>query len=35
MLSDTPGKAMCRDMGYLEYLKRSVDFRLEREKERD
>jgi len=34
-LSDTPGKAMCRDMGYLEYLKRSVDFRLEREKERD
>ena len=31
-LSDTPGKAMCRDENYLEYLKRSVDFRLEREK---
>ena len=33
-LSDTPGKAMCRDENYLEYLKRSVAFRLEREKER-
>ena len=33
-LSDTPGKAMCRDGGYLEYLKRSVDFRLEREKDK-
>ena len=32
-LSDTPGKAMCRDTEYLEYLKRSVDFRLEREKQ--
>ena len=32
-LSDTPGKAMCRDMDYLEYLKRSVVFRLQREKE--
>ena len=32
-LSDTPGKAMCRDPQYLEYLKRSVDFRLNREKE--
>ena len=32
-LSDTPGKAMCRDMDYLEYLKRSVAFRLDREKE--
>ncbi|MCR4708089.1 MAG: nicotinate phosphoribosyltransferase [Clostridiales bacterium] len=32
-LSDTPGKAMCRDMNYLEYLKRSVAFRMEREKE--
>jgi len=32
-LSDTPGKAMCRDEEYLEYLKRSVDFRLKREKE--
>ena len=32
-LSDTPGKAMCRDADYLEYLKRSVAFRLNREKE--
>lgn len=31
-LSDTPGKAMCRDAEYLEYLKRSVNFRLNREK---
>lgn len=31
-ISDTPGKAMCRDAEYLEYLKRSVDFRLKREK---
>ena len=30
-LSDTPGKAMCRDEEYLEYLKRSVAFRLDRE----
>ena len=30
-LSDTPGKAMCRDAEYLEYLRRSVDFRLKRE----
>ena len=30
-LSDDPGKAMCRDSAYLEYLKRSVDFRLHRE----
>ncbi|MBQ5969276.1 MAG: nicotinate phosphoribosyltransferase [Clostridia bacterium] len=30
-LSDDPGKAMCRDTEYLEYLKRSVDFRLHRE----
>ena len=30
-LSDAPGKAMCRDEGYLEYLKRSVAFRLDRE----
>ena len=30
-LSDTPGKAMCRDEHYLDYLKRSVAFRLERE----
>lgn len=31
-LSDTPEKAMCRDSEYLEYLKRSVKFRIEREK---
>ncbi|MBQ3900976.1 MAG: nicotinate phosphoribosyltransferase [Clostridia bacterium] len=31
-ISDAPGKAMCRDPEYLEYLKRSVAFRLEREK---
>ena len=31
-LSDSPGKAMCRDEDYLEYLKRSVEFRLNREK---
>ena len=30
-LSDTPGKAMCRDPQYLDYLKRSVEFRLQRE----
>ena len=30
-LSDTSGKAMCMDEGYLEYLRRSVDFRLHRE----
>ena len=30
-LSDTPGKAMCRDMDYLDYLKRSVAFRINRE----
>ncbi len=29
-LSDAVGKAMCRDDEYLEYLQRSVDFRLER-----
>ena len=32
-LSDTPGKAMCRDAAYLEYLKRSVDFRIRRSRE--
>ncbi|MBQ7849006.1 MAG: nicotinate phosphoribosyltransferase [Clostridia bacterium] len=32
-LSDNPGKSMCRDDDYLEYLRRSVDFRLRREKE--
>ena len=31
-LSDTPGKAMCMDEEYLEYLKRSVAFRIDREK---
>lgn len=31
-LSDTPSKSMCRDEEYLEYLKRSVDFRLNRGK---
>ena len=31
-LSDTPGKAMCRDAEYLRYLKESVAFRLDREK---
>lgn len=30
-LSDTPGKAMCRDSEYLEYLKSSVAFRIKRE----
>ena len=29
-LSDTPGKSMCRDQEYLEYLRRSVEFRLTR-----
>lgn len=27
-ISDTPGKAMCQDGGYLEYLKSAVDYRL-------
>ena len=31
-LSDTPGKAMCKDPYYLKYLKDSVTFRLHREK---
>ena len=31
-LSDSPEKAMCPDEEYLEYLKRSVAFRMEREK---
>ena len=30
-LSDSPGKAMCDDPEYLEYLKNAVAFRLERE----
>jgi nicotinate phosphoribosyltransferase len=33
-LSDDVGKAMCRDPEYLEYLKRSVEFRLDREAHR-
>ncbi len=32
-ISDTPGKGMCRDAEYLTYLKSSVAFRLNREKE--
>ena len=32
-LSDTPGKTMCQDSAYLEYLKRSVAFRIQRSKE--
>ena len=31
-LSDAPEKSTCRDGEYLEYLKRSVDFRLKRER---
>ncbi len=31
-LSDDPGKSMCRDEGYLDYLRRSVEFRINREK---
>ena len=27
-ISDTPGKAMCQDKGYLEYLKNAVNYRL-------
>ena len=33
-LSDSPGKAMCSDPEYLEYLKRSVAFRLDRERDK-
>ena len=32
-LSDSPSKAMCSDPEYLEYLKKSVAFRLQREKD--
>ena len=32
-LSDAPGKAMCRDASYLEYLKRAVEFRIKRSNE--
>lgn len=31
-LSDNPEKSMCRDQEYLDYLKRSVEFRINREK---
>ncbi len=31
-ISDNPEKSMCRDEQYLDYLKRSVAFRLERER---
>lgn len=31
-LSDNPEKSMCRDSDYLDYLKRSVAFRIQREK---
>ena len=31
-LSDNPDKSMCRDPQYLDYLKRSVEFRINREK---
>lgn len=31
-LSDVPSKTMCRDQDYFEYLKSSVEFRLQREK---
>ena len=34
-LSDTPGKAMCRDEEYLDYLKSSVAFRIKRETSND
>ena len=33
-LSDNPEKSMCHDDAYLDYLKRSVSFRLEREKQK-
>ena len=33
-LSDDIGKAMCRDDSYLQYLKSSVDFRIERENQK-
>lgn len=31
-LSDCEGKSMCRDQGYLDYLRRAVNFRLGRER---
>ena len=33
-ISDAPGKAMCQDNGYLEYLKSAVQFRINRESDR-
>lgn len=33
-LSDTPGKTMCDDEDYIQYLHNAVEFRLKREKER-
>ena len=30
-LSDAPGKAMCQDKDYLDYLRKAVDFRLKRD----
>ena len=30
-LSDCPGKTMCRDNNYVEYLRKAIEFRLERE----
>lgn len=33
-LSDTPGKTMCDDEDYIQYLHNAVEFRLNREKER-
>ncbi|MBR7122515.1 MAG: nicotinate phosphoribosyltransferase [Oscillospiraceae bacterium] len=32
-LSDVPGKAMCQDDAYLDYLRNSVEFRLNRERD--
>lgn len=34
-ISDNPGKAMCQDAGYLDYLKNAVEFRLKREAEKN
>ena len=30
-ISDTPGKGMCRDSAYIEWLERSIKWRLEHE----
>jgi nicotinate phosphoribosyltransferase len=29
-ISDTPGKAMCKEEDYLEYLKNAIDYRLKK-----